>query len=410
VAARIACAALCAVLVAGCAGGGGGASPSASTPSTGAAGTTADARSLTIAVGGPLSGPEAATGAAIVAGARIAADLVNATGGIASGPLAGAHIELDPLDDADDPGRAMDDVRRAIANPGVLAFVGSGLSDASVAAAPLAENAGLAYLATYASSPAILDPPRRAVFVVPPTYAAVAAAIGDEIVRAHLHRVALLHVAGSFGDVVAEAVRERVEAGRGEIVADETYPLDASAVDAQLARIREARPDAVAFAATPAGAAMIVREAAGTLAARLFDAGGAIGSPAFLDDVGTLADGVTGTAIVDPQPRTQPAMSLRDAYRVETGSTALPDAAAFSYEAVLAVASAVSSGARDRATLPAYLHRLQLSDTGLGSLRFDADGARLGGRIWIVRARASGLAVVGDYVQTGAREVERVVP
>ena len=302
----------------------------------------------------------------------------------------------------------MDDVRRAIANPAILAYVGSGLSDASIAAAPLAENAGLAYLATYASSPAILDPPRRAVFVVPPTYAAVAAAVGDEIVRAHLRRVALLHVAGSFGDVVAQAVRARVEAGGGEIVADESFPLAASAVDAQLARIRKARPDAVAFAGTPTSAAMIVREAAGTLAARLYDAGGAIASPAFLADVGTLADGVTGTAIVDPTPRTQPATSLRDAYREATGSAALPDAAAFSYEAVLAVASAISSGARDRATLPAYLHRLQLSDTGLGPLRFDADGARLGGRIWIVRVRAGGLAVIGGYVQTGARDVERV--
>jgi branched-chain amino acid transport system substrate-binding protein len=407
VVARILCAALCAVLVAGCAGGSGGGSGSTTSPP---AGTTASARSLTIAVGGPMTGPEAATGAAIVAGARIAADLVNATGGIASGPLAGARIELDPLDDADDPARAMDDVRRAIADPAVLAYVGSGLSDASVAAAPLAEDAGLAYLATYASSPAILDPPRRAVFVVPPTYAAVAAAVGDEIARAHLHRVALLHVEGGFGDVVAAAVRARVEAGGGEIVADEAYPLGAPAVDAQLARIRAARADAVAFAATPGGAATIVREAAGTLAARLFDAGGAISSPAFLDDVGSLADGVTGTAIVDPQARTGPATSLRDAYRVATGSTALPDAAAFSYEAVLAVASAVSSGARDRALLPAYLHRLQLADTGLGPLRFDADGARLGGRIWIVRVRAGGLAVVGGYVQTGAREVERIGP
>jgi branched-chain amino acid transport system substrate-binding protein len=402
---------ICAILVAGCAGGGGSSPPPASSATPGGSGTTAAPRSLTIAVGGPLTGPEAATGAAIVAGARIAADQVNANGGIASGPLAGARIDLVPLDDGDDPARAMDAVRRAIANPAVLAYVGSGLSDASIAAAPLAEEAGLAYLATYASSPAILDPPRRAVFVVPPTYAAAAAAVGDEIVRARLRRVALLHVEGSFGDVVAAAVRARVAAGGGAIVADESFALGAPAVDAQLTRIRAARADALAFAATPATAATIVREASGTLAARLFDAGGAVASPDFLADVGTLADGLTGTAIVDPSPTTQPATSLRDAYREATGSTTLPDAAAFSYEAVLAVASAISSGARDRAVLPAYLHRLQLSDTGLGPLRFDADGARVGGRIWIVRVRAGALVIEGGgYVETGARDVERVGP
>ncbi|WP_114857726.1 ABC transporter substrate-binding protein [Azospirillum brasilense] len=74
---------------------------------------------LTVAVVGPLSGPDAALGLALRKGAALRADTINAAGGIAGRP-----VVVKPFDDEGDKGKSLEIARRISNDPSVLAVIG----------------------------------------------------------------------------------------------------------------------------------------------------------------------------------------------------------------------------------------------------------------------------------------------
>ncbi|NUB16915.1 ABC transporter substrate-binding protein, partial [Azospirillum brasilense] len=74
---------------------------------------------LTVAVVGPLSGPDAALGLALRKGAALRADTINAAGGIAGRP-----VVVKPFDDEGDKGKSLEIARRVSNDPSVLAVIG----------------------------------------------------------------------------------------------------------------------------------------------------------------------------------------------------------------------------------------------------------------------------------------------
>ncbi|MBK3736750.1 ABC transporter substrate-binding protein [Azospirillum brasilense] len=74
---------------------------------------------LTVAVVGPLSGPDAAPGLALRKGAALRADTINAAGGIAGRP-----VVVKPFDDEGDKGKSLEIARRVSNDPSVLAVIG----------------------------------------------------------------------------------------------------------------------------------------------------------------------------------------------------------------------------------------------------------------------------------------------
>ncbi|MFC5357334.1 ABC transporter substrate-binding protein [Azospirillum himalayense] len=74
---------------------------------------------LTVAVVGPLSGPDAALGLALRKGAALRADTINAAGGIAGRP-----VVVKPIDDEGDKGKSLEIARRVSNDPSVLAVIG----------------------------------------------------------------------------------------------------------------------------------------------------------------------------------------------------------------------------------------------------------------------------------------------
>jgi branched-chain amino acid transport system substrate-binding protein len=383
-----------------------------STGGSSAASTTSGARTLTIAVGGPFSGDAKPTGDQIRAGARLAADQLNAAGGITGGSLRGARLVIDDgFDDADEPQRAVDNIRKVIDDARYVAFVGSGLSDASVAAAGPASQAGLSYLAAYASSPKILDAAKaqKSVFVVPPTFPAYSFSITDELLKAGHRKPAIIHLTGTYGDGITDFVVQRLKERGITPVANESFKFGDADLTTQLGRIKAHSPDSLVMVGLADSDALVLKQAEQLgLRVPAYDPGGITNSDSFLKDAGNLANGVVGNSPTDAQRNTPAAKALRDAYTAATKESVVPDPAVFAYEGVQAVAAAFADGATGRLDLSDHLHRISVADTGVGPLRFAADGSRVGGRLYIFTIVAGKPVFRTGYEQTGPQAIREV--
>lgn len=97
-----------------------------------------------IAVVGPASGPQAATGAAMRRGAELAAEQINAAGGIR-----GRAVTVEMFDDGNDPDRALEAAREiADSDDEFISVIGHWASDATAAAEPIYEAAGIPMIVT----------------------------------------------------------------------------------------------------------------------------------------------------------------------------------------------------------------------------------------------------------------------
>jgi branched-chain amino acid transport system substrate-binding protein len=369
------------------------------------------AQSVTIALGGPFSGNNKSTGDKIRAGARLAADEVNNAGGIAGGPLKGARIEFKEFDDAYEPARGAANMRTIVDDDSLLAFVGSGLSDVSVAMAPVASEAGFPFLSAYASSPKILEVAtvNKTVFVIPPTFPAYSFSVTDELLKEGRTRPGIIHLNGTYGDGVADLVVTRLRQRNITPVAKESMRTSDTDLRTQLAKIKDANPDSLVMVGVANLDALVVKQADELgLKVPIYDPGGITNNDTFLKEAGALANGVIGNTPTYASRDTPATKSLREAYARATGESVVPDPAVFAYEGVRAVAAALAAGARGREDLADHLRRIDIPDTGVGSLRFAADGSRIGGRLYVFRVTNGRPEYFTSYEQTGPMEVREV--
>jgi branched-chain amino acid transport system substrate-binding protein len=374
--------------------------------------TRAGPPTLLVAVGGPFSGQAKVVGDQIRAGARLAAEQVNAAGGITDGPLKGLRLELDEsFDDGNDPERAGESLLRAVDDARYIAFVGSASSEAAVAAARPASEAGLSFMTAFATSPEILRAARaqKSVFVLPPTTAASALAVAEQLTKTGHRRPAVIHLTGAEGQGIAEVVDRHLKERSVPPVATEVFTPADTDFTAPLERIRAADPDSLLMIGEARSEAAIVRQVAQIgLGVTPFDAAGVADEVAFLTQTGDLANGVVGVSPSEVPRGTTAATALRAAYTAATGDPDLPLPAAFAYEGVQAVAAAFAHGATGRLDLSDHLHEIALPDTGVGPLQFSPDGSRVGGRLTVFTIAGGSPVVRAAYEQIGPAAVREV--
>jgi branched-chain amino acid transport system substrate-binding protein len=378
-------------------------------PAVGGGGTGSG--TVTIALGGPFSGADKATGDNIRAGAALAVAEVNDAGGIADGPRKGAKLALKEFDDADTPANGAANMRTIIDDDDVVAFVGSGLSDVSLAMAPLASREAFPFLSAYASSEKILEAAKdaKSVFVVPPTFPAYAFSVTDELLKAGHTRPGILHATGTYGDGIANLVVERLKEKGVTPVGNESFTFADTDFRVQLAKIKDAEPDSLVVVGLATIDALILTQADELgLHVPFFDPGGITNNDTFLTAAGPLAEGVVGNTPTREGRDTPATKSLHDRYTAATGQSVIPDPAVFAYEGVRAVAAAFAAGANGRADLAQYLHQIDIADTGVGPLRFGEDGSRIGGRLYVFRVTGGKPVFFQGYEQTGPKAVREI--
>jgi branched-chain amino acid transport system substrate-binding protein len=198
----------------------------------------------------PLTGNAAGLAGQELAGVRIAADLVNADGGVAGRP-----IELDVRDlerTADAPG-----VMAELRADGVSVVVGAYSSDLSIAASTAADAAGLVYWEAGAVADRLTGRGLPLVFRVGASgtdlgsnsarFAAteLAPRIG---VAATALRMAIVHADDAYAGSVADAADHAATAAHMPVVARLTYDLAIPDWPRLMASLKASRPDVIILA------------------------------------------------------------------------------------------------------------------------------------------------------------------
>lgn len=328
-------------------------------------------QALPIKVGvlAPLSGFAAADGKSVLTGTEIALEEINARGG-----LLGRRVELVVYDDQADPKQAVSFARRLVELDRVSFIVGGSYSGASLAAAPVANEAGVLFLAAYAVHPDVTrgKPFAFRVGLLGPVQGRVGAQLVQDL---GLKRVAILTIQNDFGRALEAGFREHAGRVGLELVFGELYPLGTQNFTPVLARIRASGADVLYASGYYAEAANLVRQAR-ALGLRIPVIGQeGYDSPKFLELAGPAAEGVLLTTTLDRDSRSPEVQDFLKKYRVKAGIPA-DMVAASGYSALKVLAAAIQKAGRlDPSAVAWTLKSMANLDTAVGHIyRFTDDG------------------------------------
>lgn len=216
---------------------------------------TASANGDVIRIGtfNPATGPAAVIGDPELKAVRLGVKLLNQKGGID-----GRKIELVEYDDQSKSAMAVSYMKRLIENDKVDIVVGGGVSGHALAAAPIAEAAGVPFVAL-GTTGRLTEPVRPWIFKVAAGEALTVRKTLIHMKNRGIGRVGLLSSTSAFGVSGQQAVRELVPAMGMTLVADEQYADADKDLSAQLNTIRGKGPEAVFVFGLGAGAALAAK-------------------------------------------------------------------------------------------------------------------------------------------------------
>jgi branched-chain amino acid transport system substrate-binding protein len=203
--------------------------------------TTDATGDIPVGVYGALTGSEAAFGTSTVQGARIAADEINAAGGIN-----GRKIQLLVEDDQGRADEATNVVTKLITGSNVVALIGENSSNQSLAVAPIAQQNGVPMISPSSTNPAVTEKGEyifRVCFTDPYQGKALASFVRNNL---KLETAAILvDKKNDYSVGLGGVFRKEFEAMGGRIVAEQSYAGGDSEFRPQLTTIRDAKPQAL---------------------------------------------------------------------------------------------------------------------------------------------------------------------
>jgi branched-chain amino acid transport system substrate-binding protein len=196
---------------------------------------------IPVGVYGALTGSEAAFGTSTVNGVRIAADEINAAGGVL-----GRKIRLVVEDDQGRAEEAASVVTKLITSDGVLVLIGENSSNQSLAAAPIAQSNGVPMISPSSTNPSVTEKGDfifRVCFTDPYQGKALASFARTNL---KLGAVAILvDKKNDYSVGLAGVFRKEFEALGGKIVNEQSYSGGDTEFRPQLTTIRGWYPQAV---------------------------------------------------------------------------------------------------------------------------------------------------------------------
>jgi ABC-type branched-subunit amino acid transport system substrate-binding protein len=283
----------------------------------------------------PLSGGNAEAGTNMLHAARLAADDVNAAGGVL-----GRHIEIVPGDDGCSPEMATA-AAGTLLGTGIVGIAGGYCSGATIPASAVTDVRGIPYIAM-ASNPALTDRGLRTVFRVygrDDRQAVFAARFlaGPGAVK----KLALLHDNSLYAKGLAELIRsanDDLKLGIQVVFFDAITPGQAD-YRAALTRIRTSGADTLYYTGYPGEAGLLLRQAKELrLPVRLMGGDGT-NDPVVIKVAGAAAEGYVVTTA--PLPQFLPSgEAFAQSYRQRFGEAPGPYAM-YEYDMVRILADAI---------------------------------------------------------------------
>jgi branched-chain amino acid transport system substrate-binding protein len=202
------------------------------------AGTTGD---IPVGVYGALTGDQAAFGTSTVNGVKLAADEINASGG-----LLGRRIRLVIEDDQGRADNAAAVMEKIVTGENAIAVIGENSSNQSLAAAPIAQANGVPMISPSSTNPAVTEVGQyifRVCFTDPYQGKALASFVRKEL---KLDTAAILvDRKNDYSVGLANVFRREFEGAGGKIVAEQSYSGGDAEFRPQLTTIRAAKPQAL---------------------------------------------------------------------------------------------------------------------------------------------------------------------
>jgi branched-chain amino acid transport system substrate-binding protein len=190
---------------------------------------------------GSMTGPTATFGTSTDEGLRLAMEEINAQGGVL-----GKKIEVVTEDDQSKPTEAVNAVEKLINRNKVVAIIGEVASSNSLAAAPVAQSAGIPMLSPASTNPTVTqtgDFIFRSCFIDPFQGGVMAKFAVNEL---HAKKLAILYdVNSDYSIGLREFFTNEIKALGGQIVTDEAYTQQDVDFRGQLTKIHDAAPDAI---------------------------------------------------------------------------------------------------------------------------------------------------------------------
>ena len=188
-----------------------------------------------------LTGSTANFGISSVNGIKLAADEVNAAGGIN-----GKQIELLVQDDRSDANEAATIVTKFVTQDQVHAILGEVASSRSIAAAPIAQNAKIPMLTPSSTNPEVTrkgDYIFRSCFIDPVQGAAIAQFAAKSL--AAKNAAIMVDRKNDYSTGLEKVIKETFEKMGGKIVATQSYQEGDQDFNAQLTSLKGSNPEVI---------------------------------------------------------------------------------------------------------------------------------------------------------------------
>ncbi len=317
-----------------------------------------------------LSGPQSKYGIPSQRGIALAAEQINAGGGIDGRP-----IELFTEDSAGKQDQAINAVRKVIGQDHVVVLIGPTLSTEMFAASRLANDRGVPDVGVTATAAGISAIGDYVFSTALPEAKLIPASITQANKQHPIHRAAILYANDDANMKDGGAIfRDTSEKQGIEVVAFEAFGSHDTDFSAQLTKIASLNVDAIMVSAYPDTGASILTQARrlGIPESVRFIGGNGFNSPKLIDLAGAAAEGVivSGPWSIDkPDPANQAFVA---AYKAKYNEP--PDQfAAQGFDGMRIVAEALRHAPQqDRASIRDALTKVDTTGV-LGPFRFDAE-------------------------------------
>ncbi len=241
------------------------------------------------------SGPAGDLGKGMRLGLLAAFGEANRAGGVN-----GRQIELIQLDDGYEPDRSVENTRLLIEKEEVFALIGAVGTPTSRSATPIAEEAGVPYVAPFTGAGFLRDHETLStVFNFRASYQQEVDEIIDRLIEDRgITRVGVLYQNDSFGRAVHSSTVKALENRGLELVADGAYPRNTTAVKTAVFDLQLRNPDAVILVGAYEPVATAVKWANKIGFDPVFVTISFVGSNALARELGPLNTGVFVTQVV----------------------------------------------------------------------------------------------------------------
>ena len=317
---------------------------------------------IKIAVVGPMSGDAATYGQDFVRGAQMAAEKINAAGGVD-----GKKIVIEQFDDRNDTTETANIAQKIGSDPSIVASMGHFTSSTVYAAMPIYKANGLPLVVISASDPKITQQGNEWVFRVSPTNDIGAQAMADLMVKQlGLKRIATFYLNTDFGKSEHQYFVERVQENGGTIVLDEPYQPDTKDFTSGIIKLKNSGAEAVYLSSYYNDAALLIKQAVASGVQTRWFASGAIISNQFPQVGGEAVEGVITARVARGQNWEAVAAEYRQRYGAEPTPFVI-----YAYTATQAIAEAARQEGATRDGIRRGLEAIENLDTAIGPLTFD---------------------------------------